>query len=110
MNQFKKLMILIVAITLIGHVLIYLSYAHEHGHAEGINHLKGSRTPGIDKYEGCGKQNKILLYHDIDNDGTMDICSTLWGEHGTIHIIVSTPDEEGYCDCEGYVVFDEDNE
>jgi len=84
---------------------------HEYGHAEGIYHLdKGQRTDGIDLSQACPGQDKVLLYHDFNNDGIMDLCSTLWEEHDKIHYILSDPDENGKCECEGYLWLEGDSQ
>ena len=94
-----------------GLFLIGEAKAHEYGHAEGIYHLeRGERTDGIDLSQDCPGQAKVLLYHDIENDGIMDLCSTLWYEHEKMHYILSEPDENGKCECEGYLWLDNDSQ
>ena len=40
----------------------------------------------------------------------MDVCSTLWSEHGELHIIISEPDENEECFCEGYFWLENDTQ
>jgi hypothetical protein len=109
-----------IIIGLIGFVIIiyllgffaHLVWGHEHGHAEGIRHLTGYKTPATARrnYVGCPGQNKLLGYYDLDKDGAFDMCVTMWQEHEEIHIIISEPDESQHCECEGYLWLDNDTQ
>ena len=59
-------------------------------------------------YAGKTKQNKIVLYQDYNRDEEVDTCFTVWVEHGKLHAIMSEPQEDGSCMCEGYVWLDGD--
>lgn len=94
--------------TIFGIIILWIlcssiAFSHPSGHADGIKHLGTFTTPGVDKSESCGIQNKVLLYHDLEDDGIMDLCTTLWIEHSKAHVIISRPDKNGVCQCEGYL-------
>jgi hypothetical protein len=103
----KTIKTLIISIALM--LIAVSANTHEGGHAKGIRHLTGYRTHGIDKVEPCGNQNKVLLYHDIENDGIYDECTTLWEEHKKSHTILSKP-VNNECECEGYLWLDNDSQ
>lgn len=111
MDRTVKEIIISMVIFVVIMVAATISYGHEYGHAPGIYHLdRGQRTDGVDKSQACPGQDKVLLYHDIDNDGIMDLCSTLWVEHGKLHYILSDPDENNECKCEGYLWLEGDSQ
>jgi hypothetical protein len=115
MDRTVKEIIVSIIIFVVVMVVATIGYPHEHGHAEGIYHLiKGERSGRIEKSEWCWagdvRQNKIVLSIDEDMDNVVEECFTLWYEHGTLHYILSDPDENGKCECEGYLWFDKDSQ
>lgn len=110
----KKILYIILGVFLILYILGMASFliedaqGHEYGHAERIKELsKGNRTGRIEYtvqcYAGHVEQNKILLYLDEDQDNIVEECVTIWIEHGKLHYIRQIPDENGKCECEGYI-------
>ncbi len=98
-----------------GLFLIGEAKAHEYGHAEDIFHIdRGERTGWIEKSEWCWagntRQDKLLLYIDEDKDDVVELCATLWYEHGVLHYILSDPDGDENCECQGYLWFDGDSQ
>ena len=92
-------------------VAIPIGRAHEYGHADGIFHLeKGERTGYIERVDECPGQNKVVLYIDEDRDAVIEVCATLWMEHGMLHYILSDPDKNGNCECEGYLWLEGDSQ
>ena len=110
MDKFFREVLILVAIGALIFIGAFISEGHEYGHADGIHHLTGSLTPGVDGDQACPGQDKVLLYHDIENDGVMDVCSTLWVEHEEVHIIVSEPGGNDRCECEGYLWLEGDSQ
>ena len=105
----QVLMLLAVgALILLGTVI---SEGHEYGHADGIFHLdKGERTGFIERVGKCPGQNKIVLYIDEDRNAVIEVCATVWFEHNKLHYILSDPDENGNCECEGYLWLENDTQ
>jgi len=114
MNKAAKIMYIVlgawILLYLFGMIgfLIEDAQGHEYGHAERIKEMPtGGRTSRIEYavqcYAGHVEQNKILLYLDEDQDGTVEECASVWTEHGKLHYIRQIPDENGKCVCEGYI-------
>jgi len=88
---------------------------HENGHADGIMEFySGDRTGWIERSEWCWagdkRQNKVVLSIDEDRDDIVEVCCTLWYEHGRPHYILSEPEPDGTCRCQGYVWLEGDSQ
>jgi hypothetical protein len=113
MERAIKQVIVSMVIFVVVMVVATISYGHKYGHADDIFHLtKGERTGWIEKADWCWagntKQNKIVLYIDEDRDDIVELCGTIWYEHGMLHYILSDVDENDNCECQGYLWFDDD--
>ena len=99
-----------IALYIFGMIGFFIEEAqgHEYGHAKRIKEMpSGGRTGRINYvvqcYAGHVEQNKLLLYLDEDQDNVAEECATVWTEHGKLHYIRQIPDENGKCECEGYI-------
>lgn len=110
MHWIKELLIWVtIVFVIVG--LASIGSAHEYGHADGIHHLvKGERTGYIERVDECPGQNKILLYIDEDRNAIVEVCATIWMEHSMLHYILSDPDENGNCECQGYLWLENDSQ
>ena len=93
MKKILLWLLAIIAILYFSGLISYVAYGHENGHAPGIMELQsGERTGWIEKADWCWagrtRQNKIVLSIDEDRDDVVEVCCTLWYEHGRLHYIL----------------------
>ena len=116
MNQTTKEILIVAA--LVAAIMLIFNIGdvrgHEGGHAPGIREFNsGDVTGWIERSDYCWagreRQAKVILSIDNDRDDIVEDCITLWFEHGRPHYIMSKPDFNGVCHCQGYVWLDSDN-